>query len=168
MGFKRGLYIIFFVCGDNLDLSIGLRRCSRLFNIFLLDFKRGPQVRLLSRVIPRYLTSVEFGISDPWKYSGGHSVFFSVKFTWTDFSGFILIHHLVAQFSIKLRWFCKKVEDCVVSLPGEIITVSSAYYEAMVVFVELAYRQCICWISRARGRCLEALQLEYDSKRIMN
>lgn len=135
IGLKRDLYIIFFVYGDNLDLSIGRRRCSRLFNFFLLDFKWRPQVSLLLKVIPRYLTSLEFGISDPWKYSGEHSVFLSVKFTRTEFSGIILIRHLVAQFSIKLRWFYKNEEDCSMSLPGEIIAVSFAY-EAMVVFFE--------------------------------
>jgi len=116
-------------------LVVACRKCRWLFIFFLLNVKWGRQVSLLSRVIPRYLTTVEFGISDPWKYEGGHSVFLSVKFTWTDFSGFILIRHLVAQFSIKFRWFCKEVEDYAGQWPGESIAVSSAY-EAMVVFVE--------------------------------
>jgi predicted O-methyltransferase YrrM len=52
------------------------------------------------------------------------------------------------------------------SLPGEIIAVSSAY-EAVVVFVEFGI-SAVYMLNKSGERSLEALQLEYDSKRIRN
>lgn len=58
---------------DNLDLSIGRNIGRRLFSILRLDFNYGPQVNLLSSIIPRCFTCEVVGITKPWCFSDGES-----------------------------------------------------------------------------------------------
>jgi hypothetical protein len=103
IGLNRDLYKIILVWKGNFDLRIGRSKWSLLLRIFLLDLMWEPQVNRLSSVTPRYLTSEDIGISIPWNWGGGGTDFFSVKGTYTDLSGLILILQLDDQESIRFK-----------------------------------------------------------------
>jgi hypothetical protein len=91
-----------------LDLRRCLIRCRRELSCFLFLLRWGLQVSLLSSRRPRYLASLEWGITELLKETSGQSFGLRVKVTCVDLSSFTLIFHVLHHFESLLRWFWKR------------------------------------------------------------
>lgn len=126
IGRSIALYKINLLWSGSLDFSTGRSRCSLEFSDFLLFLRWGPQVNLLSKIIPRYFTWDEEGIGISWRVGVGRFFLFRVKGTWTDLAALILIFQLEDHLSIRSRWFWRALNATVGFLSDDRIAVSSA------------------------------------------
>jgi len=103
-GLMIDLYIISLFWNGILEFSSDRMLGESIVRWF--SFRWGPQVSLLSSVMPKYLISFWTGMGTLFIISWGHSRgdCFNVKATCTDFSVLILIFHFLAHLSILLAW----------------------------------------------------------------